>query len=427
MSEPALAHHNAEPAPQVTPDDAARIQEVRPVPRISVQAFCETQAIASTVERMSDDRRMAKAQTRVYMGGISAAIEFYQSAPTPNLIFVEVTCSPSELMAQLADLAEVCDPTTRVVIIGHHNDVSLYRDLIRSGISEYMVAPVAIAELMNVISSLFVDPDADPLGRTIAFIGAKGGVGASTLAHNVSWAISTLFESEVLVADMDLPFGTANINFDQDPAQGIAEAVFSPDRLDEVYLDRLLTNCAEHLALLAAPSMLDKVYDFDAEAFSQLIEIAQRTAPVVMLDVPHVWNGWIKTTLSRADEVVIVAEPELASLRNTKNLIDTLRNLRPNDSSPRLVLNQVGMPKRPEISAGDFADPLELQPAAVIPFDAQLFGSAANSGRMLAETDAGHAIVAILSELAHVVTGRTAVAPKTKPGLQGILARLKKK
>jgi len=173
--------------------------------------------------------------------------------------------------------------------------------------------------------------------------------------------------------------------------------------------------------------MLDRVYDFQPDAFSQIIEIAQRTAPVVVLDVPHVWNGWTKNTLTHADEVVVVAAPELASLRNTKNLVDTLRSLRPNDAPPRLVLNQVGMPKRPEISPADFADPLELQPAAIIPFDAQLFGSAANSGRMLAETEASSPIVAILSELAHVVTGRSTVAPKPKPGLQSILARLKKK
>ena len=122
-----------------------------------------------------------------------------------------------------------------------------------------------------------------------------------------------------------------------------------------------------------------------------------------------------------------MAAPELANLRNTKNLIDTLRTLRPNDAPPKLVLNQVGMPKRPEISPDDFADPLETRPAAVIPFDAHLFGSASNSGRMLAETEAGHPIVAMLGELAHVVTGRGVVAPKHKSGLQGILDRLKKK
>jgi pilus assembly protein CpaE len=237
--------------------------------------------------------------------------------------------------------------------------------------------------------------------------------------------MSSLFGSEVVVADMDLAFGTANINFDQDPAQGIAEAVFSPERIDEVYLDRLLAQCAEHLSLLAAPSTLERVYDFDSDAFSQLIEIAQRSAPLLVLDVPHVWSGWTRTTLSQADEIVITATPELANLRNAKNLVDTLKKLRPNDAPPHLVVNQVGVPKRPEISAKDFAEPLELTPLAVIPFDPQLFGNAANNGRMLGEMDAKHAIVQSMAEMAHVLTGRSEVKAKKKPGLGNLLDRMK--
>lgn len=408
-------------------DEALQLSQLRPVPRVSIQAFCETQAIAGPIERMAEDRRMAKAQTRVYMGGLAAAIEFYQSAPTPNLVILESTLSPDALMNALGELAEVCDPSSRVVIIGHQNDVSLYRELIKSGISEYMVAPVSIADMMSVVTTMFVDPEAEPIGRSIAFIGAKGGVGSSTIAHNIGWTISTLFQSETVVADMDLAFGTANINFDQDPPQGIAEAVFSPDRIDEVYLDRLLANCAKNLSLLAAPSMLDRVYDFDQDAFSQLIEVAQRTAPTVVLDMPHTWNGWTKTTLTRADEVVIVATPELANLRNTKNLVDMLAKLRPNDFMPKLVLNQVDMPKRPEIAIADFIDPLGIQPAAIIPFDPQLFGTAANNGRMIAESEPSHAVVATFSDLAHVVTGRSTVAAKPKAGLKGLLGKLKKK
>ena len=217
-----------------------RMKALRPVPRISIQAFCETEGVANPIERAGEDRRMAKAHLKVHMGGIATAIEFYQTAPTPNLIILESRREPRELLEALRQLAEYCDPTTKVVVIGHYNDVWLYRELIRSGISEYVVAPISMADIVGVISSIFVDPEAEPIGRSIAFIGAKGGVGSSTIAHNVAWAMSSLFKSEVVVADLDLAFGTANINFDQDPAQGIAEAVFAPERIDEVYLDRLL-------------------------------------------------------------------------------------------------------------------------------------------------------------------------------------------
>lgn len=414
-------------ADDVVAEEIAAIQSMRPVPRISIQAFCETEAVAKPIERAAQDRRMAKAHVKVHMGGIANAVEFYQTSPTPNLIILESRLEPKELMAALAPLAEVCDPTSKVVIVGHYNDVALYRELTRSGVSEYIVAPIALADIIGIVSTLFINPDAPPLGRTIAFIGAKGGSGSSTIAHNVAWAISTLFDNDVVVADMDLAFGTANIDFDQDPAQGISEAVFSPERIDEVYLDRLLAQCSERLSLLAAPSALDRTYDFDSQAFAGIIDVAQRTAPIVVLDLPHAWSGWTKTTLSQADEVVITATPDLASLRNTKNLVDTIRKLRPNDAAPKLIINQVGVPKRPEISTADFVDPLDLTPLAVIPFDVQLFGAAANNGRMLGEIDKKHAIAAMVTEMAHVLTGRSELKGKKKGGLDGLLSKLKRK
>jgi pilus assembly protein CpaE len=404
--------------------ETAALQALRPVPRISIQAFCETEGVAQPIERAAEDRRMAKAHVKVHMGGVATAIELYRSAPTPNLIILESRKEPREMLQSLSELAEHCDPSTKVVIVGHYNDVGLYRELIRSGISEYVVAPISMADVVSVISTIFVDPESDPIGRSIAFIGAKGGVGSSTIAHNIGWTMSSLFESEVMVADLDLAFGTANIDFDQDPAQGIAEAVFSPERIDEVYLDRLLAQCSEHLSLLAAPSTLERVYDFDPDAFTQIIDIAQRSAPLLVLDVPHVWTGWSKATLSKADEIVITATPELANLRNTKNLVDMLKRLRPNDPPPKLILNQVGVPKRPEIKPDDFIEPLGIPTMAVIPFEPLLFGNASNNGRMLGEMDATHPVVGMMNEISHVLTGRSEPKTKKKAGLGGLLGKL---
>ncbi|MGB3899087.1 MAG: CpaE family protein [Mesorhizobium sp.] len=421
-----LAYDTSLDSADTAHQDISAMQAVRPIPRISIQAFCETEGVAGPIERAGEDRRMARAHLKVHMGGIPTAIEFYQSAPTPNLIILESRAEPKQLLEQLYQLSEHCDPTSKVVVIGHYNDVGLYRELIRSGISEYVIAPISMADIVSVISSIFVDPEAEPIGRSLAFIGAKGGVGSSTIAHNVAWSMSSLFKSEVVVADLDLAFGTANINFDQDPAQGMAEAVFSPERIDEVYLDRLLAQCAENLSLLAAPSTLDRVYDFDAEAFTHIIDTAQRTAPVLVLDVPHAWTGWTRNTLTKADDVVITATPELANLRNAKNLVDMLKRLRPNDPPPKLIINQAGMPKRPEISAVDFAEPLGLTPMAIIPFDPLLFGNASNNGRMLGEMDAKSPIVASIGEIAHVLTGRSDVKTKKKAALGSLLERLKR-
>ncbi|MEK1871715.1 MAG: CpaE family protein [Rhizobium altiplani] len=407
-------------------EDAVRMAELenmRPLPRISVHAFCESEELQRVMERCSHDRRMSKVSLRITSGGIAAAANMFATAPTPNLIILETRTISASVLNELAPLAAVCDPSTKVIIVGYHNDIALYRELVRNGISEYMVQPVAMPDIMMAMATIFVDPDAEPLGRSIAFIGAKGGVGSSTIAHNCAFGISNLFSTETILADLDLPYGTANIDFDQDPTQGIAEAVYAPERLDEVFLDRLLTKCSEHLSLLAAPSLLDRAYDFEGQAFQPVLEVLQRNAPITVLDVPHAWSEWTRSVLASVDEVVICASPDLANLRNTKNMMDALRKMRPNDKMPHLILNQVGMPKRPEISPADFCGPLETDPIAIIPFDANLFGNAANSGRMISEMDAKSPTAETISQISHIVTGRIAIKKARKGGLLGLLKR----
>ena len=405
---------------------SGNLENIRPVPRVSIQAFCESEIVASAIDSASQDRRMSKAHVKVQLGGIAAAVELYQHATTPNLIIVESKHDGGRLLVELEELADVCDEGTNVVVIGHRNDVALYRELSGRGVAEYLVAPVTMSDIMGIVSKLFVSPDAPPLGQSVAFIGSKGGAGSSTMAHNVAWAISSQFSSDVMLADFDLAFGTANIDFDQDPPQGVAEAVFSSERVDDTFLDRLLAKCSDHLSLLAAPSTLDREYDFNADDFASLLDVAQRGTPNVIIDLPHMWTGWVKRTLATADKVVITATPDLASLRNTKNLIDTLADLRPNDSKPYLVLNQVGVPKKPEISVADFTQPLGLDPAIVVPFNPGLFGLAANNGQMISETDPKSDISASLFALAQTLTGRRDTAAPKKNGLSvgSLLSRI---
>jgi pilus assembly protein CpaE len=379
---------------------------IAPAPRVSVQAFCDTVETAAAVQSAAEDRRLGKAHIKVQMGGMAAATEAYRSAPTPNVIVLE-TDARSDILAGLDQLATVCDPGTRVVVIGRINDVTLYRELVRRGVSDYVIAPVTTIDVVRSICNLFSAPEAKSVGRIIAVVGAKGGVGASTIAHNVAWAIARDLAMDSVVADLDLAFGTAGLDYNQDPPQGIADAVFSPDRIDTAFVDRLLSKCTDHLSLLAAPATLDRVYDFGAEAFDAIFDTLRTTMPCIVLDVPHQWSGWTKRALIGADDILIVAAPDLASLRNTKNLFDLLKLSRPNDRPPLYCLNQVGVPKRPEINAGEFAKAIEMQPIVTIPFDPQMFGSAANNGQMIAEVSANHRTTEMFLQIAQRLTGRS--------------------
>jgi pilus assembly protein CpaE len=380
---------------------------IAPAPRVSIQAFCETVETAAAVQAAGEDRRLAKTHVKIQMGGITAATEAYRSSPTPNVILIETDTRTDSILGGLDQLAEVCDAGTRVIVIGRVNDVTFYRELTRRGVSEYVLTPVSTLDIVRAICNLFSAPDAKAVGRIIAVVGAKGGVGASTVAHNIAWAIGRDFALDSVIADLDLAFGTAGLDYNQDPPQGIADAVFSPDRVDTAFIDRLLSKCSDHLSLLAAPATLDRIYDFGADAFDTTLDSLRSSIPCVVLDVPHQWAGWTKRILVSADDILVVAGPDLANLRNAKNLIDVLRTLRPNDRRPHYCLNQVGVPKRPEITPADFAKALESNPLAVIPFEPQLFGTAANNGQMVAEVSASHKSTEMFRHMAQALTGRT--------------------
>jgi pilus assembly protein CpaE len=410
--------------PPPLPESAGGTQAIAPLPRVSIQAFCETPDVAQAIQSASSDRRMEKAHVKVQMGGGAAAIEAYRNAPTPNVILVESDRPRDDVIATLDRLAEVCDPGTKVIIIGRVNDVLLYRELMKRGVSEYLVAPIQTLDVVRTLSDLFRAPDAEPVGRSIAFVGAKGGVGASTVAHNVSWAIARNMELDTVVVDLDLAFGTAGLDFNQDPPQGIAELVFAPERLDANMVDRLLSKCTEHLTLLAAPSTLDRTYDFNSDVFDGMMDVLRANVPCIILDVPHVWTAWTRRLMVLADEIVITAVPDLANLRNTKNFVDLLRNMRPNDKPPRLIINQMGMPKRPEIKVSDFVKAVDLEPIAVLPFDPGLFGAAANNGQMIAEMDAANKINELFFDVARVLTGRSDARIQKKNMFEPLLSRL---
>jgi pilus assembly protein CpaE len=397
------------------------------VPRVSVQAFGETPEFAHAVQAAAADRRMAKAHVKVQMGGLAAAVEAYRSAATPNVIMIEHNGHGTALIEGLDSLAEVCDAGTRVVAVGRLNDIVLYRELVRRGISDYLISPLAPLDVVRAISGLFSAPDSVPVGRTIAFIGAKGGVGASTVAHNVAFAIARDLALDTVIADLDLPFGTAGLDFNQDPPQGVADAVFAPDRVDSNFIDRLLSKCTDHLSLLASPATLDREYDFSPDSFDPLLDAMRTSVPYIVIDLPHLWTGWARRALVASDEVVIVAAPDLANLRNAKNLFDFVRGARPNDRPPFYLLNQIGMPKRPEVRAADFIKALDAEPIAQFSFEPQLFGTAANNGQMVAEVSPGHKAAETFLAVAKILTGRAEVKQRKSDFLSPLLGKLRAK
>lgn len=394
------------------------------LPSVTMEAFCDRPETAGAIDATKHDWRMKRVNLSVYMGGLSAAIEYYHKESTPSLIIIESGMRGPELFSQLEQLAAVCDSGTKVVVVGASNDIRLYRQLIDQGVSDYLVPPLSPLGVIHSLGDLFNDPEKPFTGRVAAFFGAKGGVGSSTLAHNIAWCMAENIGQQTALVDLDASWGTTGLDFAYDNTQGLEEALAEPERLDETLLDRIMLRHTQNLSILPAAGTLGTSPIMTPEAYEAVVDVVRSVSPMTILDMPHYWSEWTTRVLVGCDDIVITAVPDLASLRNTKNLIDFLRAKRPNDPDPVLILNRTGTTKTNEISVKDFGAAVGLDPAVALAFDPEIYTQASNDGKMLTDIKAATGHVTGFDMIAsRLKTGRypdlTAVSGKKKKGKGG--------
>lgn len=393
------------------------------LPRVNVHYFPLAEN-DETARAFVADRRMSRTTTEIIPGGLAAAVARYQEGPTPNLLIIEGDGDGEALLGGLDELASYCDPTTHVVVIGKQNDIALYRAIRDRGVEDYLLAPVTPQNLLDIASRIFCPEDGPArIGRVISVIGAKGGVGASTVAQNIAWRLSESSGADVMLIDMDFAFGASAINCNVEASGAGVMAEIS--RLDNALLDRMLSRKGAHLCLLPAPATLEKHRDPTPAEATTLIDLARRHTPFVVLDLPHVWNDAISTALLNSDAVGVVTTGGLASIRNAAMIMDELRTKRPNDDAPRLILNQHGAWKRAELDQKDIKSTLNLEPDFTIPFDPKLFGTAESQGMLASEVSGGRKVTAVIDGIAKALAGRETHRAEKRSWLKPRLSRRK--
>jgi pilus assembly protein CpaE len=375
-----------------------------PTPPISVHISWDRAHSGELAGALSADRRMARADITHERGGLDGAIVRFATEQSPDLLIIDTTLSGMAMFRALDRLAGLLDAKTRLVIIGAVNDVGLFRELAARGVSEYLLTPAAPGHLADVACRLFAETDSS---RVIAVIGARGGVGASTVARNLAWSIAEEHEIAAALVDLDWSFGTAAFDAQIETPRSIADALAQPD--DEDAPDRVAVQRGERLRILSAPVSLQKEDHLDAEHVETLIRRVRRLSSFVVLDLPHTWAPWVKQALVAADDIVMVASPDLASLRNAEAMLRAVKSERAGRAEPIVALSMVGVPKRPEITLKDFAEALNITPVESLAFDPALFGAAVIKGQMLAEVAPRSRGAVSIAKLASQITGREPV------------------
>jgi len=240
--------------------------------------------------------------------------------------------------------------------------------------------------------------------------------------------MSEIVGQDTALVDLDASWGTAGLDFAYDASQGLEEALAEPERLDETLLDRIMIRHTPKLSMLPTAGSLNAAPVMTSEAYEAVVDAVRGISPMTILDMPHYWSEWTTKVLISSDDVVVTATPDLANLRNTKNLLDYLKSQRPNDADPLLILNKTGLTKNNEISVKDFAAAVGIEPALVIGFDPDTFSEAANDGKMLTEIKGTETTIAGLNYLAErLKTGSFPMTPKAGVGGKKGLSLLSRK
>lgn len=397
---PRPANENAAPHPL----SRRPVEDQRPhvpTPPISVHISWDRGHSGELAGALAADRRMARADISHERGGLDGAIVRFAAQQSPDLLIVDTTLSGMAMFRALERLKGLLDAKTKLVIIGAINDVGLFRELAVRGVSEYVLTPAAPEQLVDVACRLFAETDSS---HVIAVIGARGGVGASTIARNLAWSIAEEHELAAALVDLDWSFGTAAFETQIETPRSIADALAAPD--DEDAPDHVAVQHGERLRILSAPASLQKEDHLDPEHVETLIRRVRRLSTFVVLDLPHTWAPWVKQALLAADDIVMVASPDLASLRNAEAILRAVKTERAGRAEPIVALSMVGVPKRPEITLKDFADALNIAPVESLAFDPALFGAAIIKGQMLAEVAPRSKGAASIAKLATLITGR---------------------
>ncbi len=393
------------------------------LPRIGIDVFTRTGELRESLRRVSADRRAARTAFTFHDGSFAEAAAHYRDALSPDLVIIEQCGWTEDLDWLIEGLAEVCQSTTRVLVIGDRNDVVLYRHLMRSGVSDYLFMPVEPLVVIEAVRAIFQSgDDAAELGTVIAFTGARGGSGASMLAQNTAALLSRDLSATTLLIDADLGFGTAAMQFDISPPCGLGEALTEGDDLDKEVLERLVHWHGKGLGILTAPERAEQIGAPPPQSMREVVDQARRIARYVVLDLPHGWSPWVVEALAAADSVVLVATPDLPSLRNARTLIGLVTALRPNDGPPSLVLNRVAPGDKPPVAPEEFARILNCKIAATIPFEPAA-APAEMAGTILAEMAPKSEAARAMRAFAAAISGRE--RPNAPPARTGsLLSRL---
>jgi len=342
----------------------------------------------------------------VYKGGLRNAVQTLSVTSSPHVLFVDLAES-SDPLGDINGLAEVCEPGTIVIAAGQVNDVRLYRDLIASGLQDYLLKPLhpdAVRDALGQAQAMLnapkpVEVSLDRPHCSVAVIGSRGGAGASTVATSLAWLMSERGKRATALLDLDVHFGTGALALDLEPGRGLTDAIENPSRIDGLFIERAMVRASDKLSVLSAEAPISAPVITDGAAFYQLQEEMRAAFEATVIDLPRSMLVQHPHLLADINAAVLVTELTLASARDSIRLLSYLRSNAP-QVQVTVLANRVHAGAQPEISRKDFEGSIERAIDLIVPFDQKLAAQAAKLGKPLAEAGKASKTIAPLADFA---------------------------
>lgn len=402
------------------------------LPSATVDLFLRDGETIKAAKELQADWRFARVVVHVHEGNVEDAIRLYSQSSSPEIVMVETDTTDQSFIGRLGELSGHCNENTSAIVIGPVNDVNLYRSLTAMGVSDYLVRPVPLDTLGEVIAQGLIEKLGAAGSRLIAMIGAKGGVGATSLAEALAWGSAENLQQKTLLMDAAGAWSSLGVGVGFEPVASTTEAIKAVVSKDMDSLRRMLYQANDKLSVLATG--MEPMLDVPASIgqFEEILNTVMASYPVVIVDLSSASPILKKMILTRAHEVMVVTSPTLTSLRAARTLLQEAKNLHGGKmDNIDLVLNMVGVAPGKEVSKADIKTALDYEPVVSIPFDPKLFIGAENEGKKINADKAGADVVQKILPLLRKVVAKDAGPVSEISGDQGglgsLLGRLKKK
>lgn len=382
-------------------------------PRKPFAAFVLDEATMECLVPIANDRGWDT--SRIQGGGIANAVRSLAVAPPPHLLIVDLSES-EEPRADITALAEVCEPGTIVIALGAINDVGLYRDLIATGIYDYLVKPVTSDQLRQSIATAeemaqavqIDEPTVAESGRVTTFIGVRGGVGTSTLAVNSAWVMAHDQGRKVALVDLDIHYGTAALAFDLEPGRGLYDALENPGRVDGLFIERAMVKESDNLWILSGEAPIGDALTPHPTAFDHLLGELKTNFRDIIIDLPRGLVGQQQFLMSESHHIVLVSDFSLTAIRDVIRLLAFIKQMAP-DVEVTVVGNRYQGGGRDEVSQKDFENAVEHQIDLIVPNDWKSAVSANKAAKTIPEINrSSRAATAIRTLASSLVNGEQA-------------------